>query len=322
LTVASLYGPVQRDLPLVESTLESLKQTDFPVLTNMLDLVLGGGGKRLRPALALLAGQCYDYNLDQLVPLAASVELLHTATLVHDDVIDVAATRRGRPTANSTYDNAASIMLGDFMFAHAADLVARTGNVRVIRLFAHTLMLMATGELDQDVSAFDASRDVRDYLNRIGGKTASLFATACEGGAIISEAPDASIEALREYGQSLGMAFQIVDDVLDFTGDEQKMGKPVGSDLSQGTLTLPSLLLMESSPRDNPVRRLFAAKRGGKQRLEIAVRAVLESGAIARSLEVANDFAGRARSALMALPPSESSRTLSELVDYVLARDT
>jgi geranylgeranyl pyrophosphate synthase len=322
LTVASLYGPVQRDLPLVESTLESLKQTDFPVLTNMLDLVLGGGGKRLRPALALLAGQCYDYNLDQLVPLAASVELLHTATLVHDDVIDVAATRRGRPTANSTYDNAASIMLGDFMFAHAADLVARTGNVRVIRLFAHTLMLMATGELDQDVSAFDASRDVRDYLNRIGGKTASLFATACEGGAIISEAPDASIEALREYGQSLGMAFQIVDDVLDFTGDEQKMGKPVGSDLSQGTLTLPSLLLMESSPRDNPVRRLFAAKRGGKQRLEIAVRAVLESGAIARSLEVANDFAGRARSALKALPPSESSRTLSELVDYVLARDT
>jgi heptaprenyl diphosphate synthase len=322
MTVTSLYGSVQGDLPLVESTLDSLKQTDFPVLANMLDLVLGAGGKRLRPALALLAGQYCDYNLDQLVPLAASVELLHTATLVHDDVIDVAATRRGRPTANSTYDNAASIMLGDFMFAHAAELVARTGNVRVIRLFAHTLMLMATGELDQDVSAFDASRDVRDYLNRIGGKTASLFATACEGGAIISGAPEASVEALREYGQSLGMAFQIVDDILDFTGDEQRMGKPVGSDLSQGTLTLPSLLLMESSPRDNPVRRLFANKRGGKQKLEIAVRAVLESGAIARSLEVANDFAGRARAALTALPPSETSHTLSELVDYVLARDT
>jgi geranylgeranyl pyrophosphate synthase len=322
VTVASLYGPAQRDLPLVESTLDTLKQTNFRVLADMLDLVLTAGGKRLRPALALLSGHYCDYNLDQLVPLAASVELLHTATLVHDDVIDVAATRRGRPTANSTYDNAASIMLGDFMFAHAAELVARTGNVRVIRLFARTLMLMATGELDQDVSAFDSSRDVRDYLRRIGGKTASLFATSCEGGAIISGAPETHIDALRDYGQNLGMAFQIVDDVLDFTGDEGKMGKPVGSDLMQGTLTLPSLLLMEISPRDNPIRRLFLSRRGAKKKLEIAVRAVLESGAIGRSLEVAGSYANRARTALETLPVSDTTSTLSELVDYVLDRDS
>jgi heptaprenyl diphosphate synthase component II len=322
MTVASLYGPVQRDLPLVESELESLKQTDFRVLAEMLDLVLAGGGKRLRPALALLAGRFCDYNVEQLVPLAASVELLHTATLVHDDVIDTATTRRGRPTANSTYDNAASIMLGDFMFAHAAELVARTGNVRVIRLFARTLLQMATGELDQDVSAYDASRDVRDYLRRIGGKTASLFATACEGGAIISGASEQLVQALREYGHNLGMAFQIVDDVLDFTGDEKKMGKPVGGDLMQGTLTLPSLLLMESSPRDNPVRRLFQVKRGAKQRLEIAVRAVLESGAIGRSLEVATIYADQARAAIGALPADETTQTLADLVEYVLSRDS
>jgi len=322
VNVVSLYGPVQGDLSLVEAALNSIRNTDFPALAEMLGHVLDTGGKRMRPALALLAGHYRDYNLEQLVPLAASVELLHTATLVHDDVIDMAATRRGRPTANSVYDNAASVMLGDFMFAHAADLVAQTGNVRVIRLFARTLMRMATGELDQDVSAFDWSRGVRDYLRRIGGKTASLVATACEGGAIISGAPEEWIQALRDYGQNLGMAFQIKDDMLDFTGDEERLGKPVGSDLMQGTLTLPSLLLMETSPRDNPIKTFFQARRGSKLKLELAVRAVLESGSIARSREVAERYAAQARATLDGLPANETTRTLTGVIDYVLERES
>ncbi len=197
MTTASPYGPVQADLPRVESALASIRDGAFPALSTMLAHVLGAEGKRLRPALALLAGRYRSYDLDLLVPMAASVELLHTATLVHDDVIDVAGTRRGRATANSLYNNAASVMLGDFMFAHAADLVARTGNIRVIQLFSRTLMQMATGELDQDTSAFDWSRGVREYLGRIAGKTASLFATACEGGAIVSSAPEAWIGSLQ-----------------------------------------------------------------------------------------------------------------------------
>lgn len=322
MQAVSLYGPVQRDLPLVEATLNSIRQTDFPILAEMLAQVLGGEGKRLRPALALLAGRYHEYTLEQLVPLAASVELLHTATLVHDDVIDVAATRRGRATANSIYDNAASVMLGDFMFAHAADLVARTGNIRVIRLFARTLMLMATGELDQDVSAYDWSRNVRDYFRRIGGKTASLVATACEGGAVVSGAPEHWITALHDYGQNLGMAFQIVDDLLDFTGDEARMGKPAGSDLMQGTLTLPSLLLMESKPRDNPIKRLFQARRGREEKLAAAIRAVHESGAIERSRLVAEDYKDRAIAALGVLPENETTQTLVDLAEYVLRRDS
>jgi len=309
-------------LPRVEEALDSIKDTSFPALAQMLAHVLGAEGKRLRPALALLSGRYQRYDLELLVPLAASVELLHTATLVHDDVIDVAGTRRGRATANSLYDNAASVMLGDFMFAHAADLVARTGNIRVIRLFSRTLMHMATGELDQDVSAFDWSRGVRDYLRRIGGKTASLFATACEGGAIVSGASEPWIQALREYGQNLGMAFQIVDDVLDFTGDEVRMGKPVGSDLAQGTLTLPSLLLMESSPKDNAVKRLFQARRSRDARLAEAVSAVRASGAIERSRSVADDYAGRARAALALLPEDQTTRTLQDLVVQVLTRES
>ena len=144
-------------------------------------MVLSGGGKLLRPALALLAGRFGHYNLDLLVPLAASVELLHTATLVHDDVIDTATTRRGRPTVNSAFHNSTTVMLGDYLFAHAANQVVKTDNLRVVRLFSDTLMIMAKGEIRQDLDAYDSRQTIRDYLQRIGGKTASLFATACEG---------------------------------------------------------------------------------------------------------------------------------------------
>jgi len=181
----------------------------------MLAHVLGGEGKRLRPALALLAGKFGDYDLTSLVPLAASIELLHSATLVHDDVIDEAPLRRGRETSNGLFGNAASVMLGDFMFAHAPDFIASTGSVRLVRLFSKTIMSIATGELQQDISAFDYGKGIRDYFGRIAGKTASLFGTACEGGAIASACPEPWIDALREYGFNLGMAFQIVDDILD-----------------------------------------------------------------------------------------------------------
>jgi geranylgeranyl pyrophosphate synthase len=175
---AALYGPVGADLPRVDEMLTSLQHVEFPWLRKMLEATLTGGGKRLRPAIALLAGRLGNYDLEKLVPLAASVELLHTATLIHDDVIDAAQERRGKPTAAALFNNASSVMLGDYMFAHAAEFVARTGNIRVNRNFADTLRDMANGELTQDMSAFEYSADVQRYLDRIYGKTASLFATA------------------------------------------------------------------------------------------------------------------------------------------------
>jgi geranylgeranyl pyrophosphate synthase len=284
--------------------------------------VLAGGGKRVRPGLALLAGTFGDYDLDRLVPVAASIELLHTATLVHDDVIDSAATRRGRATANSLYDNAVSVMIGDFLFAHAADLIARIGSVRVVRLFSRTLMRIVTGELDQDVSAFDASKRIGDYLARIGGKTASLLEAACEGGAVAASAPEPAVDALRTYGFNLGMAFQIVDDILDFTGDEAVMGKPAGSDLMQGTLTLPSLIVMEASPGDNAIARLFRAKRNRQARLSEALVAVRESDALPRSRQFAEEYVQRAVQAISALPDTPARRTLVDLTRYVIQRES
>jgi geranylgeranyl pyrophosphate synthase len=181
----ALYGPVQDDIRLVEQTLASIQKVEFPALARMLAHVLGAGGKRIRPAIALLAGKIDNYDLERLVPLAASIELLHSATLVHDDVIDAAATRRGRATANALFNNGPTVMVGDYMFAHAAELIARTGSIEVIRLFARTLMEMATGELHQDMSAYEYSPSTIKYFNRIAGKTASLFATAAQGGAMI-----------------------------------------------------------------------------------------------------------------------------------------
>mgnify|MGYP000132644122 CR=1 FL=1 len=318
MVAAKLYGPVQQDLALVEELMASLRQVDYPPLAQMLDIVLSGSGKRLRPALVLLSGTFGDYRLDLLVPLAASVELLHTATLVHDDVIDSADTRRGRPTVNSVFHNSTSVMLGDYMFAHAAELVARTGNIRVIRLFAHTLMVMARGEITQDMSAYDSRQDVQEYLHRIAGKTASLFATACEGGAIVAGEPEEWVLALRDYGYNLGMAFQIVDDILDFTGDEAEMGKPVGSDLMQGTLTLPSLLLLQRYPDDNPVQRFFRERT--QEHLQQAVLMVRDSEVLDESYAIARQFSRRALEALDVLPGTEARQTLEYLAEYILER--
>jgi octaprenyl-diphosphate synthase len=313
------YGSIQEDLALVEAALGGLRDVDFAPLARMMDVGLSGGGKRLRPALALLAGKFGQYDLELLVPLAASIELLHTATLVHDDVIDNAATRRGRPTVNSLFRNTTTIMVGDYMFAHAADFVARTGNVRVIRLFSQTLMAITRGEIRQDMTAFDARQTVDHYLQRISGKTASLFAAACEGGAVVTGATEDRVQALREYGHNLGMAFQIVDDILDFMGDEQEMGKPVGSDLMQGTLTLPSLLLMERYPQDNPVRKLFSQPRR-QEHLAEAVEMIRSSDIPQESCGMAAGFGRRAEEALATLPSNEARDTLRDIVHYVLDR--
>lgn len=316
----TLYGPVAGDLPLVSRKLASIATgVEFAFLQQMLENALAGTGKMMRPAIALLGGRLGAYDLDRLVPLAASVELLHTATLVHDDVIDEALARRGEPTSNALFGNAAAVMLGDYMFAHAADFIAQTDNTQVVRKFARTLMMMAHGELTQDMTVFEYSADVQRYLDRITGKTASLFATAAEGGALVAGAPPEQVEAMRRYGLRLGIAFQIVDDILDFTGDPAVMGKPVGSDLAGGTLTLPAILYMQRRPDDNPVKRAFEGVRR-RANIERAIREIAESDLLDESMRTARRFGDESREALRALPPGEVRETLDGIVDYVFAR--
>ena len=318
MKTTALYGSVQEDLGKVEEIFDSIKEVDYGPLGEMLEIVLSGGGKLLRPALVLLSGRIASYELDLLVRLAASVELLHTATLVHDDVMDEADTRRGRPTVNSSYNNSTTVMLGDYLFAHAADEVAKTDNIRAIRLFSQTLKVMAQGEIRQDIAAYDSRQTIRDYLQRIHGKTASLFSTACEGGAVVSDAPEPWIEGMREYGYNFGMAFQIVDDILDFTGDEAELGKPAGSDLMQGTLTLPSFLLMENQPGSNPVQAYLGERTS--QRLDEAIEAVRSSGVLDDSYQMARDFCDRAIESLTPIDDTADRQTMIDLTNYILER--
>ena len=319
MRVASIYAPVQEELAQVEAALDAVKRNESALVERMLDHVLSAGGKRLRPTLVLLAGQFGDYQPRLLVPLAASIELLHTATLVHDDVIDASDTRRGRPTTNARHGNATAVMLGDYMFAHAADLICKTESLDAVKLFSRTLMAMAAGELTQDMSAYQYGQDTMDYFRRISGKTASLFATSTEGGALVAGASTEAAASLRDYGESLGMAFQVVDDILDFTGDEKEMGKPIGSDLMEGTLTLPALLVMERHPQDNPIERLFK-DRNREEHLADAIRLVQNSDVLDESYTVARDFCDRALAALGPLPDTEARAALTDIADYVLSR--
>ncbi len=316
-----LYEPVLAEMDQVEDSLASLTCVDVPWLREMLSSVLFAGGKHMRPAVSLLSGKFGRFDPTLAVPLATSLELLHAASLVHDDVVDGATTRRGHATASSLYDNHGAVILGDYIFSQAAALVADTGNREVVRLFAQTMILMSSAQLREDRTSFDYSQTVEDYMRLIRGKTASLFAIATQGGALLSEATDMEVLALRDYGENLGMAFQIVDDILDFTGDESELGKPVGSDLMQGTLTLPALLLIKRRPNSNPVRRLFD-ERGGDGYLREAIEMARGPEILSEAYTIARRFGDAARDSLTRLPQKRERDALEEIAIYVLERRT
>ena len=321
---SSLFEPVEKEIALVEETLKETTEVEYPWLTDLLDYIVDSGGKRIRPALTLLCGKFHHYNLDTLIPMAAGVELLHTATLVHDDTIDKSDKRRGKPTASNIWGGGIAILAGDYVFAQSAELVARTGNLRVIKLFAHTLMALCTGELGQNLNSYNPDETQQGYFSRIAHKTASLFSTATESAGVLSQAPEKAIQSLKNYGHNLGMAFQIADDILDFTADENKLGKPVGSDLIQGTMTLPSILLREWYPNDTSIEDVF--KNNGhngdnqQQSLDLAIDIIHNSDIIPECYRVARTFVSNAQQAIEEFPENASKQALVEIANHAVAR--
>ncbi|MFC2007725.1 polyprenyl synthetase family protein [Chloroflexota bacterium] len=313
-----IYESIEEDLARVKEELGSISKVDFPWLSEQLGYIIQGVGKGMRPALTLLAGKFYTYNLTYLLPMAVSVELMHTSTLVHDDAIDNSTVRRSQATINKLWGEDIAILMGDYLFAKAGVFVADTQNPQVIKLFSQTLAIISSGEINQYFGAFVLEQTREDYFQRIAGKTASLFSLATESGAILSEAPQKSIEILREYGYNLGIAFQIVDDILDFTGTEEILGKPTGSDLSQGTLTMPAMLLLERFPDDNPVKRLFTSK--DNKNIEEAIAMVNDSSIIDECYQIASDYCSKACQNLHLLPENTSRQALTELANYVIER--
>jgi geranylgeranyl pyrophosphate synthase len=328
LNTIPLFEPLEAELEQVERKLREPAHPEYPQLTAVLSSLLDSGGKRLRPALALLAGRFYSTDMDKLVPLAASVEMLHTATLVHDDLIDGALMRRGQTTVNAQWSTGATVLTGDYLFARAAAFAAETGNVRVMDIFANTLMTICSGELRQIFDRHNvphlvteqAWKDALDqYDRRIHAKTASLFAAATEAASVLGGAPEVEQTTLHEYGRLLGTGFQIVDDVLDFQGDQQILGKPVASDLREGIVTLPVLYFLREYPDDERVAAVV--RDGGDEALvQEVVAAIRKAGAVDQALDRARRFVTQSKAALDILPEGEPRNILRDLADYSVSR--
>ena len=311
---------VADDLKLVEAKMRATGEV-FRPLSGAINVLLGAGGKRVRPALALLASKLYpSAERDKVVSLAAAIEMLHSATLVHDDVIDGSMLRRGNPTLNASWSQGATILAGDFIFARAAVFAADTDNVRVMRVFSQTLMTICEGELRQlfDLRNWQQPKDA--YYERIYGKTAALFATATEAAAVLGSASEPEIGALHDYGYNVGMAFQIMDDVLDFVGTAQTVGKPVGNDLRQGTVTLPVFHYLQSHPEAAQVLQATGNGHASTDALTQLIADIGRSPAIEATRQEADGFIETAKACLSFWPDSPYRRALIEVADFVVAR--
>ena len=317
---ATFIDPVQERIELVEEKIRSQSDGHHPVLSAALSHLLSAGGKRIRVAVTLLTGLMLGADENRLITLAASIEALHTATLVHDDLIDGALIRRGIPTLNAQWSPAATVLTGDFIFARAAKLAADTESVEVMRMFAETLAIIVNGEITQLFSSHGvASRE--NYYSRIYAKTASLFETATTTAALLSPVKEDVVGHLRRYGYEIGMAFQIVDDILDFTGEQTTMGKPVANDLRNGLITLPALYYMESHSEDADIQAILHSNFCDENCLERVLNSIRASGAIQQSLQEARQAVDRGLVALYNLPKTRERQALADLAHYIVSRD-
>lgn len=320
MTMTPFFTPVQDGIRLVEERMRA--QTDLenhPDLRGALEQLLASGGKRVRPTVVLLAGNMLGADPDKLVTLGAAVEMLHTATLVHDDLIDSALLRRGMATLNSKWSPAATVLTGDFMFARAARLAADIDNVSLMKKFAETLATIVNGELTQ----LFAARGVvnrQNYYNRIYAKTASLFEMSALSAGMLGTQDLVMQDALRIYGYQIGMAFQMVDDILDFSGDQAMVGKPLGSDLLQGLVTLPAIFYAELHPDDPDVKTIQQGNWQDEASMQRLVESIRRSEAIQLAMYEATSHVENALDVLAPFPISVEREALADLARYIIDR--
>ncbi|GEA15674.1 MAG: heptaprenyl diphosphate synthase component 2 [Moorella sp. (in: firmicutes)] len=315
-----LWQEVQADLQEVEA--ELLRQVDAPdpVLSQAARHLVQAGGKRLRPAFAILAAKCCGAPLERVLPLAVALEMIHMATLVHDDVIDASPIRRGRPTVWARWGQELSLHTGDYLFARSLLLVATYDDPRIPSILASTSVKMVQGELHQLAGAFDLEVTLRDYLRRIYRKTALLIAASCQLGAIAAGAREDFIRHLYHYGRNLGMAFQITDDVLDMVADPERLGKPIGSDLRQGVITLPAIYAIRFSPKKQKLVCLLAKRDKTAMEIQEVIDLIKNCGGIDYALGLAERYLARARQHALFLPEGRARETLMGLTHFVRTR--
>jgi len=320
LTTVTFFTSVQDQLRFVEQRIrDQAGDEHHPDLRSALDHLLAAGGKRIRPTLGLLVGNMLGAPEEKLITLGASVELLHTATLVHDDLIDGALLRRGMPTLNARWSPAATVLTGDFLFARAAKLAAETDYLPLMKLFSQTLATIVNGELTQMFSARGVI-ERGNYYDRIYAKTASLFEMSSLAASMVATEDEDIRSAMKMFGYEVGMAFQIVDDILDFTGDQSTVGKPIGSDLLNGLVTLPAIYYAEEHPEDEDVLSLPSGGWKDTDRVQRIVDNIRKNAAIEKAMDEARGAVSRALNALEDAPASPERDALDNLAKFIVDR--
>ena len=313
--------PIVSDMEAVNAVIRRQLHSEVPLVNQVAEYIIAAGGKRLRPVLVLLVANAFGYRGEQHHALAAVIEFIHTATLLHDDVVDESSLRRGKQTANALFGNAASVLVGDFLYSRAFQMMVAVGSPRVMEIVADATNVIAEGEVLQLLNMHNPDVDEAGYLQVIRSKTAKLFEAASQIGALIAGADEAGIAAAGEYGRSIGTAFQLIDDVLDYSGNSAEIGKNVGDDLREGKPTLPLIWLMQhGSPQQRELVRT-CIENGDEQHFDQVLEAITHSGALAYTREQAEIAARRAADAIAGLADSQFKKSLLELCAFAVDRN-
>ena len=320
MSFLSTLAPVRDDLKRVEALISARLESDVPLVRQVAEYIVASGGKRLRPALLLLACGAAGFRGETRFQLAAVVEFIHTATLLHDDVVDESGLRRGRETANASFGNAASVLVGDFLYSRAFQMMVEANDMRVMEVLAEATNTIAGGEVLQLMGSHDPDVDEARYLEVIRRKTAKLFEASARLGGVLAGAPERVERGLADYGMHVGTAFQLVDDVLDYSGDAAAIGKSLGDDLAEGKPTLPLIYTLRAGSAEQAGVVKRAILEGGREDFPAVLAAIQSCGALDYAREAAEREAQSAASALGALQPSDFKRSLLELASFSVTR--
>ncbi|WP_321389217.1 polyprenyl synthetase family protein [Emcibacter sp.] len=320
--LARLQKLVKEDMDKVNQTIVHNMQSPVALIPQLAGHLIASGGKRLRPMLTLASSRLCGYKGDRHVDLSACVEFIHSATLLHDDVVDESDLRRGKDTANAVWGNKASVLVGDFLFSRSFELMVADGSLEVLRILSRASSVIAEGEVLQLITANDTDTTEDSYMEVIAAKTAALFAAACEIGAVIAERPSAEQEALQSYGRNLGIIFQLVDDVLDYSAEQEKLGKSVGDDFREGKITLPIVLAFRRGSEEERTfwRRTMEDLEQQDGDLEKALELISKHNALKDTIERARHYGAIARDALAIFPDNEYRQSLIDIVDFCIER--
>lgn len=322
MKLLDIYSRKKRDIASIEKSLERSIDVDLPTLRDASLLYLKAGGKRIRPVFVLLAGEFGHYDLERMKHIAVPLELIHMASLVHDDVIDDAETRRGKTTVRSKWDNRIAMYTGDYVYAKALTLVTELKNPVIHQIMSKAMIEMSIGEMEQIRLFFEHGQTLRDYLRRIKRKTALLIAVSCQLGAMTAEAPGDYAKRLFHFGYYVGMAFQIRDDILDLVGTEKQLGKPPGSDIKQGNITLPVLYALQEPQLRKPLLEELERIREADGQTDVSqfLKLIRESNGLEKADEIAENYIRKAIASIDPLPENQAKKDLVNIAHFIAKR--